>query len=226
MRSLLYEHYNMKNSLYLFVILIFFGLNGCADSELVENWKNPDIESFQAQKVLVLAISNNVENRQFFENRVVKQLRDKGVNAMNSDNFFDDSFTQRPKTENEVNALEDMLLHDGYDAILVSKVIGAEDKVTLIKSYQNFNKNFETFNEDYYSNQGLFDQNEQLESYVVYHAESVLYCICPEKERQVIWRASINVTKLDSEKKAIKDYCKMLMHTLEYQNLLIAKTKS
>ncbi|GAK75516.1 hypothetical protein [Nonlabens ulvanivorans] len=215
----------MRNSIYAIAILVF-GLVSCSDSELVENWKNPEVETFQAQKVLVLAISNDVENRQYFENRVVQQLINKGVNAINSDNFFDNNFTQRPQTENEVKALEDLLLHDGYDAILVSKVIGAEDKVTLIKSYQNFNKTFETFNEDYYSNQGLFDQNEQLESYVVYHAESVLYCICPEKERQVIWRASIDVTKLDSKKKAIKDYCKMLMWSLEDQELLITNSKS
>ncbi|MEP2968969.1 MAG: hypothetical protein ABJO82_05525, partial [Nonlabens ulvanivorans] len=113
----------MRNSIYAIAILVF-GLVSCSDSELVENWKNPEVETFQAQKVLVLAISNDVENRQYFENRVVQQLINKGVNAINSDNFFDNNFTQRPQTENEVKALEDLLLHDGYDAILVSKVIG------------------------------------------------------------------------------------------------------
>jgi hypothetical protein len=41
----------------------------------------------------------------------------------------------------------------------------------------------------------------------------------------VIWRASIDVTKLDSDKKAIKEYIKMLLWTLEEQNLLISSSK-
>ncbi|EAS19291.1 hypothetical protein BBFL7_00756 [Flavobacteria bacterium BBFL7] len=207
-----------------FLIITLVWVASCSDSELIENWKNPDFDLFKSQKVLVLAISNDVENRRFFENRVVNQLNNKGVNAIVSDSFFNDSFTKRPQTEEDVKAIENFLLQEGYDAILVTKVIGAEDKVTLVKSYQNFNKTFETFNEDYYSNQGLFDQKEHEESYVVYHAESVLYCICPDKDRQVVWRASINVNKLDSEKKAIKDYSNMLMWTLESQNILILNT--
>ncbi|PQJ30612.1 hypothetical protein BST92_01075 [Nonlabens arenilitoris] len=205
----------------IFIVLVIIGLSSCSDAELIENWKNPEVENFQAQKILILAISNDVENRQYFENRLVEQLNMKGVNAWNSDHFFGDSFTKRPKTEQEIKNVENRLLENGYDAILVSKVIGAENKVTLIKSYRNFNKTFETFNDDYYSNQDLYYSDEQLESYTIYHAESVLYGICPGKERQVIWKASVNVTKLDSEKKAIRDYCKMVLKTLEQLDLLI-----
>ena len=115
----------------------------CSDSELVENWKNPEIDSFQAQKVLVLALYNDKENRSVFEKRLVNELIAKGVNAFNSDAFFMDYEADRPYTEEDLEALETQLLLDGYDAVLVSKVLGAEDKVTLVQSYRPLNRNFE-----------------------------------------------------------------------------------
>jgi hypothetical protein len=215
----------MKNRFLYVAVLSCFVLFSCSDSELVENWKNPEIDSFQAQKVLVLALYNDKENRSVFEKRLVNELIAKGVNALNSDAFFMDYEADRPYTEEDLEALETQLLLEGYDAILVSKVIGAEDKVTLVQSYRNLSRTFEDFGSDYYSSQDLYTQEDQIEKYVVYHAQSVLYCICPEKERQVIWRASIDVTKLDSDKKAIKEYIKMLLWTLEEQNLLISSSK-
>lgn len=215
----------MKNRFLYVAVLSCLVLMSCSDSELVENWKSPDIDSFQAQKVLVLALYNDNENRRVFEKRLVNELRVKSVNAWNSDAFFMDHETDRPYTEEELEALETQLLAEDYDAILVSKVIGAEDKVTLVQSYRNLNRTFKDFGSDYYSSQDLYTHEDQQEKYVVYHAQSVLYCICPDKEQQVIWRASIDVTKLDSDKKAIKEYIKMLLCTLEEQNLLISSSK-
>lgn len=202
-----------------FIMLCSF--SSCKDATLVENWKSPEIERFQAQKVLVLAISSDLENRAFFEERLVKQLLNKGVNATNSDVLFNTHFTTRPRAEVELQAIEEDMLLAGYDAILVSKVIGSENKSTLLERYVDFNDTFKSFGEDYLSNQAIFNKNERIENYTVYHAQTVLYCICPEKERQVIWRAAIDVTKVDASKKAIKDYIKMLVWALEDRNLLI-----
>jgi hypothetical protein len=215
----------MKNRFLYVAVWSCFLLFSCSDSELVENWKNPDIDSFQAQKLLVLAISNDTESRSFFENKLVSDLKEKGVNTFNSDAFFNDQETKRPYAEEELVDLESQLLIQGYDAVLVSKVVGAEDKVSLVQSYRNLNRTFENFGTDDYFSQEVYNQEGKIEKYVVYHAQSVLYCICPEKERQVIWRASIDVTKLDSDKKAIKEYIKMLLWTLEEQNLLISSSK-
>ncbi|WP_213522826.1 hypothetical protein [Nonlabens sp.] len=214
------------NNGFVYAFLIFgCGLFNCSDSELVENWKNPEIDAFQAQKVLVLSISNDKKNSSDFEKRLVTDLRTKGVNAFNSDDFFKNHNKNKAFTEEELEDLEALLLSQGYDAVLVSKVIGAEDKITLVQSYRNLNKTFDNFGSDYYSNQDLDNIEDQIENYVVYHAQSVLYCICPENKRQVIWRASIDVTKLDSDKKAIKEYIKMLLWTLEEQDLLISSSK-
>lgn len=216
----------MRTLQLLLIVCIAGFLQSCTSSDLVENWKNPEIEVFVAEKVLVLAMSNDIDNRKLFEKKLAAQLTSKGVNAVVSDNFFNPEFIARPQTEQDLDTLEQEMLSEGFDAILVSKVIGGENKVTLMQSYRNFNKTFNSFEDDYYSNQGLYVKDERIESYTVYHAESALYCICPTKERQVIWRGSIDVTKPDSDRKAIKDYINMLTWTLEEQELLIINSDS
>lgn len=211
----------MKTFLYYCTLCTVILLQGCSSSELVENWKNPEIDVFVAEKVLVLAMTNGIKNRQLFEKRLVAQLKEKGVNAVNSDDFFNPEFTSRPRTEAELDDLEREMLAEGFDAILVSKIIGAEDRVTLVQSYRNWDKTFNGFEDDYYSSQGIYVEDEKMEKYTVYHAESALYCICPTKEREVIWKGSIDVTEPDSDRKAIKDYINMLLWALEEQELLI-----
>lgn len=211
----------MKTFLYYCMLCLVMIAQGCTSTELVENWKNPEIDIFVAEKVLVLAMTNDVKNRKLFEKRLVDQLIDKGVEAVNSDAFFNPAFTSRPRTEQELDHLERAMLVEGFDAILVSKIVGAEDKVTLVQTYRNWDRTFNGFEDDYYSSQGLYVEDEKIEKYTVYHAESALYCICPTKERELIWKGSIDVTEPDSDRKGIKDYIKMLMWTLEEQELLI-----
>lgn len=207
-------------------IFLLILLQSCNSSELVENWKNPDIDVFRAEKVLVLAMTNDVKNGQLFEKRLVDQLKEKGVNAVNSEDFFSPEFVSRLRTEEELDDLEREMLAEGFDAILVSKVLGAEDKVTLVQSYRDWDKTFNGFEDDYYSSQKLYVEDEQIQKYTVYHAESSLYCICPTKEREVIWKGSIDVTEPDSDRKAIKDYINMLVWALEEQELLIISSSS
>jgi hypothetical protein len=208
----------------LIALGILLLLQGCSSSQLIDHWRNPEIVYFDAQKVLVLAMSNDAINRRRFENRLVEQLEKKGVHAVNSENLFDYHYTTRPRTEEELTSLRQEILNQGFDAILVSKITGAEDKVTLLQSYKDLDRLFNDFYDDYNFSQSVFSTEEEVQSYQVYHAESALYCVCPSKEKQMIWKGSFVVTRPDRERKAINDYIKLLVHALDDQHLLINTT--
>ncbi len=193
----------------------------CNSSQLVDHWKNPDIDTFEAQKVLVIGVTPNEENRKSFENRLTKTLSKNGVNAIESIVFFEKSFTSSLKSEKELVQLESELLTQGFDAILLSKVIGVEDRVSISQSFKNFDKTFSNFKEDYYKNQDIYFNDAYYEEYQIFHAESSLYCICPEKERELIWKGAIDVTEPNTVKKAIDDYIKVLVWVLKEQQLLM-----
>ncbi len=209
------------NKSYTYLLFIVGLLYSCTSSELVENWKNPDIGTFEAQKVLVIGITQNDNNRKVFEKKLASELKKNGVTAIMSLDFFEKTFTTTPKTEAELMALEEQLTNQGFDAILLSKVVGVEDKVTVVKAYRNLDKTFNSFKQDYYENQEIYHDEDYYEEYQVFHAESSLYCICPEKERELIWKGSIDITEPENTKKAVSDYVKVVIWALKGQQLLI-----
>lgn len=208
------------NKLFTFLPIIAL-LLGCSSSELVENWKNPDIELFESQKVLVVGITADLNNRETFEHDLTAALKKKGVNAIKSLDLFEKFYDNSPKTEEQLLELETELIQEGFDAILLSKVVGVEEKVTVVSAVRNMNSTFKNFREDYYKNQEIYHDQYYYEEYQIFHAQSTLYCICPEKEREIIWQGSIDVTEPHNIKKAINDYVKILVWALKEQKVLI-----
>ena len=47
---------------------------GCSSASLVENWKNPDIVLFDAQKVLIVGMTQNQNARESFEAKLQKEF--------------------------------------------------------------------------------------------------------------------------------------------------------
>ncbi|WP_378182614.1 hypothetical protein [Aquimarina sp. SS2-1] len=210
------------NKIRLHIIIATIGLLvSCSSSELVEVWKNPDIDTFEANKVLVIGMTADTDGRKVFEKKLTQALKKNGVAAEKSLDFFEKSFTQSPKTEEDLLAIEGQLLEAGFDAILLSKVLAIEDKVTVVQAYRNLDKDFKSFKDDYYQNQDIYYEDGYYEEYEVYHAETSLYCICPDKERELIWKGSIDITEPENIKKAVGDYVKVLIWALKGQKLLI-----
>jgi hypothetical protein len=92
---------------------------------LVENCKNPDIVLFDAQKVLIVGITNNEDARIKFENELKKEFDKRDVESMRSLDVFDLNFTDSRKTEKELDYFEESLLDKDFDAILLTKIIGS-----------------------------------------------------------------------------------------------------
>lgn len=109
----------------------------------------------------------------------------------------------------------------GFDAILLTKVTGQQTRVSIVDFYSNLeSEKYKRFNEYYYGNQDSFLSEDQ-EEYVVYITETSLYCICPEKERELFWQGNIEVTKSISNKKNINDFTKTLLESLKDNDLLL-----
>ena len=211
------------NKLITTVFLIVIFCSGCSSSKLIKAYKNPEIYTFEASKVLVIGMTANKELRSSFEKNVAEALEKENVNAVKSVDFFETSFTNRKQTIEELNALESQLLEAGFDAIVLTKVVGQQTKVPLIAVYDAVEKGkHNTFDKYYYGNQNLFFDTE-LTHYIVYSTETSLYCICPGKERELLWQSTIEVAKSSNSKRNIKDYTKTLIKTLEDNNLLVVE---
>ncbi|MGC1203694.1 MAG: hypothetical protein WA839_02265, partial [Flavobacteriaceae bacterium] len=78
-----------------FIIIIILGLLtvSCSTTELVENWKNPDIDSYNPSKVLLVGMTSNVEARQQFEKQLQDEYASRGIESVMSLELFEPSFT-------------------------------------------------------------------------------------------------------------------------------------
>ncbi|MDB4264562.1 hypothetical protein [Maribacter arcticus] len=203
----------------IFIVFSFL-LMGCSSISLVENWKNPDIVLFNANKVLLVGMTQSEEAREHFESQLKKEFTSRNVEALRSIDVFDLSLTNSRKTEKELDEVEQSLLDKDFDAILFTKITGSENRENFMKSISRWDDHQSRFNDDYLEHQGIYYDDNYYEKFTVYHAETTLYCICEGKERAMIWRGVIDITDPNNVEKAIKDYIKLVITALEEQDLI------
>ena len=199
---------------------------GCSSAELVENWKNPDIVIFDANKVLIVGMTQNEDARSEFETKLKREFKKRGVDAERSIDLFDVAFTNSHKSEEEISAVEEQLLDKDFDAILFTKILGSESRKPLVESISELDDYNSTFREDYLTHQNIYYDTDYYEEYRIYHAETSLYCICVDKERSLIWRGSIDILDPIDVKKTVNDYIKLVVLAMEEQDLIFRKEKS
>lgn len=131
------------------MIFILLLSTSCTDVELVDNWKNPDISIYSPKKVLLVGMTPNLKARQQFEEQLRDEYTSRGIEAVMSLELFEPSFTSEKKTEEELKALENNLVNDGFDTVLFTKVVGVEDKIEYKKNYDGYDSTYRKFREDY-----------------------------------------------------------------------------
>ncbi|MGB5386039.1 MAG: hypothetical protein WBN20_04575 [Eudoraea sp.] len=208
------------NKALILVALLFMG---CSSAELVDNWKNPDIVIFDANKVLIVGMTSNSKAQKEFETKMKKHFSNRGVEAMRSLDVFDVEFTDSERSEEELDEVEQSLLDKDFDAILFTKILGSENKESFRKEMTDINRYHDKFKDDYLSHQDIYYDENYYDEYKVYHAETSLYCICVGKERELIWRGIIDITDPSNIKSVIDDYIELVVLAMEEQDLIFHK---
>ncbi len=204
-------------------IICFFLLSGCASTQLVDHWKNPDIVIFDAYKVLIVGMTQNEDARKDFETRMKREFTNRGIEAVRSIDLFDVAFTTTVRTEEELNLVEQQLLDKDFDAILFTKVVGSANRQTVRKHISELDSYYGRFRDDYLSNQRIYFDQDYYDSYKVYHAETALYCICVGKERELIWRGAIDITEPENISKTIDNYIKLVVNGMRDDDIIFRK---
>lgn len=209
----------MKALKSLSILLLFLS---CTTADLVNNWKNPDIDTYEATKVLIVGMTSNDEARKAFEDKLKKEYESRDIEAVASYKYFNNE----KKTEEDLQEIENRLLTDGFDTILFSKVLGTDNKERLARAYKDVDRTYRRFRDDYFLYQDIYYNPEYYESYPVYHAETALYCICAGKDRELIWKGYIDIIDPASVKETVDDYIKLIVFVMEEQKLIATKREA
>lgn len=202
------------------ILAICFLIFGCSTTELVDNWKNPDVDQYYPNKVLVVGMTSNLLARQQFERQLKEEFNSRGIDAVMSSDFLEPAFTSTKKTEDELKALEGKLIIDGFDSVLFTKVIGVEDKIIYKTDYDGYDSTHRRFREDYLMYQDAFYNPDYYNEYTVFHTETSMYCICPTKDRELIWKGYIDIMDPESIDETVNDYVRLVIVVLDEQQLI------
>ncbi|NRA93513.1 MAG: hypothetical protein HRU26_12690 [Psychroserpens sp.] len=123
-------------------------------------------------------------------------------------------------TEEQLKTLEYKLLNEGFDTILFTKTIGVEDRIIYKENFDSSKETYTRFQEDYLRYQDMFYNPKYYHEYSVYNAVTSMYCICPTKDRELIWKGYIDIIDIQDIDTSIKDYVRLVIVVLEEQDLL------
>jgi hypothetical protein len=148
----------------------------------------------------------------------------RGATAVTSLTLFDASFRTEKMTKEELKVIENKLIDDGFDTILFTKIIGVEDKITYKDNYHNYDETYRKFTDEYLIYQDIYYNPEYYNEYTIYHSETSMYCICPTKDRELLWKGYIDIVDPRSVDESVDDYIKLTIAVLEEQQLINQKS--
>lgn len=207
---------------FIFLLVPFILISGCSSTKLVHQYKSPEAQNYRAKKIFIIGITSDSELRNLYETKMEQQLVKKGINAKKSIDFFETAFTENTKKKEELSAIENQLQEEGFDAILITKIVRQEKQMSVVDAYNRFAQKGRTFIDYYSSNQ--FNYVVKLpERLQLFSTETSLYCLCPEKDRELLWRGEINVENASKIKSNVRSYTRLVINNLKNHNLLYGK---
>lgn len=168
---------------YLFFIAI--GLLFSCSSDFNHEWKRDPYEGTHFNKLVVVGLSHELENRKFYEEEATVQLEKSGFHAVKGLNIFPQEVTELDHNQDSITSL---IVANRVDAVLVIKILHENDETYMMpEDYSKFKKiyfrrrSFHTYNSNYY---------ERPEKYYMIATLYDLKEKHEENEETVIWRAS------------------------------------
>ena len=187
-------------SLRLLAAMLTLGLmTGCASSSNTAHgsgYPNSDNEAFSSY--LVAAIADNYTNRAQFERTVVSGLRQNGASATA---YYEAIGGNEPITRDNIRQL---IAENSYDAVLITRVLGAEQQVdlkqgsTAAKVTRRTDRPVDFFRYDYEE----LDEPPSLEISAEVRIAADLYRVSDEAQ---IWSAEITNSGADNVGKVIDE---------------------
>jgi len=210
----------MKNIIYLYFVLF---LSGCSSTKMVDSWKSEEYTNYQPKKVLIVGITQNLTARKLFEDQLKNEFLSRNIEAVESFEVFESSFTSAKQTEEDITKEVEKLSNKGFDAVLISAVKGVDEKTTY--SGDTFVRDYywRRFGRYYYLYQDAYFVEGYYNKYKVYNIEAALYDLKSDNEKSLVWVASYNIVDPKKIDTTVNDYVSVIIASLEKEGYIPLK---
>jgi hypothetical protein len=201
-------------------ILGILTLTACSSTRFVDSWKNKEIVAFSPQKLLVIGMTENLTARKIFEEELKEQFITRGINAYESSVAIDQSFTASKRSEEEIESMKEKLLQKGFDAVVITAIVGVDDKREYNSGYYTFGYNWYRFGRYYYRFQNVYYEPDYFSDYKVYHIETSIFSIKEDEDKSLVWVGTFNIVDPVNITSTVNDYVARIIAQLERENLI------
>lgn len=215
-----YFYYKIKVMRKILLTIGLSLLTACSSIRFVDNWKNPEINSFNPKKLLVVGMTDNLTARKIFEEELKKSFQQRDINAVESTNVFGKNFTISKKSEKEIDKMIQEISHEGFDTVIITSVKGVNERISYPANYYAVGYRFSRFGHYYYAFQDVYYNPEYYESYKVYNVETAIYNICADETKSLVWVGALNLSNPQTISETVKDYVARIIKQLEYEKLI------
>lgn len=202
-------------------LLGFLILTACSSTRFVDSWKNREITKFDPEKVLIIGMTDNLTARKIFEEELKIAFTKRNINAYESSIMFDNTFSNSEKSEEEIDAMKDELIAKGFDAVVVTAVIGVDDKREYQPgTYYPMGYSWYRFGRYYFRYQRMYYDPGYYNDYRVYHVETSIYNIKEDSNKSMIWVGAFDIVDPSNISATVRDYVEQIVRHLEKEGLV------
>lgn len=196
-------------------------LVACSSTRFVDSWKNNEILAFNPQKLMVIGMTENLTARKIFEEKLKEQFKNRGINAYESSVAMEQSFTASKKSEEEIKMMKDELLRKGFDAVVITAIVGVDDKTIRRSGHYTFGYNWwYRFGPYFYRFQDIYYTPDYYEDYKVFHIETSIYDIKGDEDNSLVWVGTFDIVDPVNITSTVNDYVSRIMGQLEHENII------
>src|SRR5580693_306683 len=209
---------NLRRQAVLILLAVLAALTSldAGSTKFVFTWMNPNYSGAHFRNILVLGINGKVENRAAFEDQLSAAITRPGIQAIPSY-----SLLPRPEsTPIDVNQLRDVVRGQNIDAIVASRLIKIDKKVTYIPGqayvpypyYGTFYGYYGAIYPVVYSPDYLrVDKTAQIETN---------FYSAAKPDGELIWTGTSDTVNPQSPLKAIDAISKLIVQELEKEKII------
>ncbi|MFI1743086.1 hypothetical protein [Thalassobellus sediminis] len=103
----------------LLLVLVLFVTN-CASVKLANSWHSENFDTTKTRKILVVARDNDMDVRTSYENAMVSNLKEEGVDAVSAFEMFPALKENKNRKQEEIEALVESFKSNGINAIMLT----------------------------------------------------------------------------------------------------------
>lgn len=185
-------------------------LSGCAATQIVNQWSNPEYPSHSFKKTMVIGISKQTSIRRTFEDEFVAQLRSAGVDAVPSYRYIkEDAQVPEPR-------LKEAVIQAGADGAVITRLVRVERKTDVTPGYYDVPPPFGFYGWYSHAWNGYYEP-PRVYQYEVYISETSLYDMI---KNEVVWTGSLETRAPGNIRDEIKKYAETVIQALRENHLL------